>query len=275
MDENLILFRDLVLTIWDHHRKPWFWPRGQARDIYIDISTPFQSFADRNELEMSLPSEERVRSEFPAWRFLYLEPVHRRQVLVPVLSMKCDFGRSIPEVRLRLGLFLRHDGDIKAVGYRFEAPELSDMHHYYHLQVIRGLRMGVLFPPDECLEWIPDTAPTFPLDVDGSVKLLLGLLVSLYGVAQTVTLLRNASSGTQMRRYLSEMNCYSVPPIEWYWKVTIAGTPARQEYYRTLREPQEFRDHFTRLHHGCKIVGVTEAGYNALSKSKRKVHKVG
>jgi hypothetical protein len=115
MDQELRLFRDLVLAMWDHHRKPWFYSRGQARDIWLGISTPFPSFTDRNELETSLPSETRVRAEFPPWKFLYLEPVHRGQTMVPVLSMKCDFGRSIPEVRLRLGLFLKHDGDIKAV----------------------------------------------------------------------------------------------------------------------------------------------------------------
>lgn len=64
-----------------------------------------------------------------------------------------------------------------------------------------------------------------------------------------------------------------MPPIEWYWKVTLSGTPTRKEYYRTLKEPQDFRNHFTGLYPGCKIVGVTEGGYNALSKNKRKVHK--
>lgn len=273
MGEELRLFRDLVLMIWDHHRKPWLWPRGQAKDIYIGIATPFQSFADRSELEASLPTEEQVRAEFPPWRFLYLEPVTHGQVLVPVLSMKCDFGRSIPEVRVRLGLFLRHNRDIKAIGYRFEAPEGPGIHHYYHLQMIRGLRTSLLFPPADCLKWMPDAAPTFPLDVDGSVKLLLGLLISLYGVGETVALLRHASFGAQTRRYLSAMNCYSFPPFEWYWKVAIGSTPNRYEYYRTAKDPQEFRDHFSRLYSGCQITGVTESEYSALSKSKRKIYK--
>ena len=273
MDEELRLFRDLVLTIWDHHRKPWFWPRGQAKDIYIDISTPFQSFADRSELEASLPTEEQVKAEFPAWRFLYLEPVVRGQVLVPVLSMKCDFGRSVPEVRLRLGLFLRHDRNIKAIGYRLETPEGPGIHHYYHLQMIRGLRLSMLFPPEDCLRWMPDAAPTFPLDGDGSVKLILGLLIGLYGIDETVALLRKASLGAQTMRYLSDMSCYSFPAFEWYWKVTIAGTTNRHEYYRTAKEPHEFRDYFLGLYPGCQITGVTKSGYNGLSKSKRKIYR--
>src|SRR3712207_3358552 len=114
MDEDLNLFRDLVLAIWDNHRKPWLYSRGLANDIYREINSTFPSFNDRNALEMALPTEDRVAMAFPSRQFLYLEPpTSHGQVLLPVLSMKCDFGRSVPEVRLRLGIFVKHDGDIK------------------------------------------------------------------------------------------------------------------------------------------------------------------
>jgi hypothetical protein len=273
MDRELKLFRDLILAIWDTHRKPWLYPRGQARDIYIDIASTFTSMADRRELEASLPTEQNVRSGFPPGRFLYLNPVNRSQVLVPVLGLNYDFGRSIPELRLRLGLFLRYGIDTKAIGYRFESPEGTGIHHYYHLQMIRGFSIGSPFVPDDCLRWFPDSAPTFPLDVDRSVKLLLCLLISLYGVRETAVLLRDSGVDAQIGGYLSQMNCHLFPPIEWYWKVTIRGARAHQEFYRTGKEPREFRRDFTSLHPGCRIEGITEGYYSALGKKRKKVHR--
>jgi hypothetical protein len=273
MDQELRLFRDLILAIWDNYRKPWFYPRGQARDIYLDINTAFPSFTDRRELERALPSEGRVKTDFPASLFLYLEPVHRGQVMVPVLTIKSDFGRTIPELRLRLGLFLRYNRDIKAIGYRFEAPEGPGIHHYYHMQMIHGFSPSVIFPPNDCHIWIPDTTPTFPLDVDGSVSLMLSLLISLYGVRDTIALVRNASTGAQLAEYIERMNCYAVPTIEWFWEVTFAGPPVRRIFYKSPREPREFREHFASSYPGCQIRGITEGFYVSQSKSKRRVHR--
>jgi hypothetical protein len=273
MDEELRLFRDLILAIWDNHRKPWFYPRGQARDIYLDIAAAFPSLSNRNALEVALPTEERVKAEFPSGSFIYLEPVNRGQVLLPVLSMKCDFGRSIPEVRLRLGLFLRHVRDIKAIGYRFEAPEGPGIHNYYHLQMIRGFRMGIYFPPNDCLEWFPDSAPAFPLDGNCPIKLVLGLLVSLYGIQHTANLLANANLGAQTSQYLRMMNCYMYPPVEWYWKVTTGSSKRNELYYSTEKDPETFKLHFRSRYVGCTFKGLTKGHYGALPSSKRRVHR--
>ena len=265
MDKELKLFRDILLAIWDNHRKPWLYPRGQARDIYLEIEPTFSSMTTREELEMSLPTEGRVSTDFPRSRFLYLSPVNRNQVLLPVLRLKCDFGRSIPEIRLRVGVFLRYNLDIRAIGYRFESPEGVGIHHYYHMQMIRGFQLGVPFLPDEYLTWMPDSAPTFPLDVDSPVKLLISLLISLYGLTETGRVLRDSGLETQTKAHLSDMHCYSMPPIEWYWRVFKKGV-AGHTLHKTSEEPKEFR----KLHAGFRLVGITKDFYDVQTAKKRR-----
>lgn len=241
----------------------------------MNIAKTYPSLSNRRELELSLPSEDEVEAGFLPNRYMYLNPINHGQVLLPVIKLKkCDFGRSIPEIRIRLGLFLQHDKDIKAIGYRFETPEgPATHHHYFHLQMIRGFEIRSLLPPVDCLKWMPDTAPTFPLDVNGSVKLLLSLLISLYGVRDIGTMVRDASLRGRIGRYLGEMSCHSFPPFDWYWKVTTGGIHSQDLYYKTAKEPQEFKDFFGRKHPSGKIVGITQGFYNLQSKSKRRIHK--
>jgi len=266
-DLEMKLFRDLIMAIWDGHRKPWFYPRGQSKDLYIELAKTFSSFTTDKELEDSLPTEQRLNVAFPPRRFLYLKPVSRGPIQ-PVLRLKCDFGRSIPEVRLRLGLFLRHAGVLKAIGYRYESPEGSGTkHHYYHVQMIRDLGMSAPFPPDECLKWVPDGTPTFPLDVDSPVKLVLGLLISLYGIQDTIMLMRSFGLLARANRYLVQLKSHSTPSIEWYWRVLTAGA-SKPDCYRTPMEPRAFRRDFA----GSNIQAVSKGFYEALPKKKRRVH---
>lgn len=269
-DKELELFRDLFIAIWNYHRKPWLRFNGQAKDIFQDISGTFKTLSTVEELEDSLPSEGRVSSNFPPNRFLYLNPV-TSPILLPVLGLKCDFGRSIPEVRLRVGLFLKHGLDTRAIGYRLEAPEGPGAHHYYHLQMIRGFDKHFHFTSDDCLNWFPDQAPTFPLDVDGPVKLILNLLIGLYGLLDTGAMLRDMGLTARAKQYLDQMSCVSIPPIEWYWKVLKRGA-SKHEFYKTLKEPTEFRRDF-RSHQGCKVQSITEGLYNAQPKKQQQVHK--
>src|SRR5687767_4323117 len=134
-DKELELFRNLFIAIWDYHRKPWLRLRGQAKDIFQDIATTFSTLENVEQLEAALPSEGQVNAEFPPNRFLYLNPIDSHPTLLPVLRLKSDFGRSVPEVRIRLGLFLKHGLITHAIGYRLEAPEGPGSHHYYHVQM--------------------------------------------------------------------------------------------------------------------------------------------
>lgn len=267
-DKELELFRDLLIAIGNHHRKPWLRFKGQAKDIFQDIAGTFNTLTVE-ELEDSLPSEGRVSAKFPPNRFLYLNPTSS-PILLPVVGLKCDFGRSIPEVRLRVGLFLKHGLDTRAIGYRLEAPEGPGAHHYYHLQMIRGFDKHSHFIGDECLNWFPDQAPTFPLDVNSPVKLILSLLIGLYGLLETGAMLRDMGLTARAKQHLDQMNCFSIPQIEWYWKVLKSGA-SRHEFYRTPKEPPDFRRDF-RHFAGSKLQAITEGLYKAQSKKNQRLH---
>lgn len=264
MDKELNLFREIILAVWDRFRKPWFYPRGQARDIYLDIGSRYNSITKREELELSLPTERRVKAEFLPGKFLYLTPVDRGQVLLPVLRLKCDFGRSIPEIRLRLGLFVRHDLDIRAIGFRFESPEGPGIHNYYHMQIIRGFDLGQHFLPEDYLRWMPDSSPAFPLDVNSSVNLLLSLLISLYGLVETGAILRDAGLDQKAKVHLGSLKCFSIPALEWFWKVSKKGSQV-YKFYKTAEDPDTFRN----SHKGFKIEGITATHFAAESKRRK------
>jgi hypothetical protein len=269
-DKELELFRNLFIAIWDYHRKPWLRLRGQAKDIFQDIATTFSTLENVEQLEAALPSEGQVNAEFPPNRFLYLNPIDSHPTLLPVLRLKSDFGRSVPEVRIRLGLFLKHGLITHAIGYRLEAPEGPGSHHYYHVQMIRGFDRYSHFTADECLNWFPDQAPTFPLDVDSPVKLILSLLIGLYGLQDTGAMLRDMGLAGRAKQYLDKMCCFSTPPIEWYWKVLKRGSP-KQEFYKTSKEPIEFRRDFRR-YAGCKLEAISGGFYEAQPRKERRVH---
>ncbi|SRR6266404_463406 len=259
MDDELRSFRDLMLVIFDHHQKPWEYSNPTARAIYADIAGGFPTFNDSAALEELLPSEEAVSRAFDN-RYLYLNPVTHKTVLVPLLTLEADFGRSIPEVRLQLGLFLRHEEQTRFVGFRFEAPEgksAQDLgrHNFYHMQMIRNFRVPVSLLSGES-GWIPDAEPTVPLDADGAVKLLLTILISLYGIEEVITLIGRASTGTELQGYLGQMLCHQIPELEWYWKVKV-GKTGKSEYWKTQRSPADFKAMINMKHQGSTMIGVT------------------
>ena len=274
MDQDLETFRQLVLWLWEHHKKPRGYSKGGASAIYDEIEKVYQSVPNRPMLENELlPSEERVRTAFGRM-YLYLDPVAKGCTMVPVLWAKCDFGRSPAEVRLRLGLFRWHDGGVKAIGYRFETPEGKGSHNYYHVQVLQ--RLDGPFPPAECSSWLPDSQPAFPLDADDPVKLLLCLLASLYGV-QSVARLRTADYlGTQLKPYLDEMFCNRPKPFCWYWKVESKKGGKRPGYHccrnKTPEEAEEWLDKLKKAHPGNRFLGITKGRWDGISDTKKQVH---
>lgn len=274
MDWELKTFRDLMLVVWEHHEKPWnkAYTNHVAQEIYEQVSPGFLPLYSDNEIEVVLPSEERVTGDFKN-RYMYLNPVTHGTIMVPVLKVKSDFGRSIPEIRCQLGLFLLYGGVIRWIGFRFEAPEGINAagegrHHFYHVQMIRGLHTSIPFPHNDHLNWIPDAEPTIPLDADGPSKLLLCLLVSLYGIQEVLRLINLSPSHSQLRKRFEAMHITGVPVIEWYWKVT-ADAGAKSQFHKTPN-PEAWRADILQRHPGCKIEGVTKAAYDAAPPSRRK-----
>jgi hypothetical protein len=113
--------------------------------------------------------------------FIYLPPIEKGNYIVPILCLEYDYATEIPELILKIALFL-FDGEqnLKAIGYRFETANKQGRHCYCHIQHIDGLGRHKL-PPG--IEWIPKEYPAFPIDAQDPVELLVCMLVSLYDLA--------------------------------------------------------------------------------------------
>jgi hypothetical protein len=252
VDKDMKAFCELSLWLCDSHKKPWDY-EAKARAIYDEISRGC-SYISSTELESYLPNEEKVKSKFPKRKYLYLNPIED-QAHVPVLSIAYDFGRSIPEVRIRLGLFFFHEGKIRAFGYRFESPEGPGSHHYYHAQLINGFEKDEPFPGWDT--WMPTSCPTFPLDADSPVKLLLSLLIALYGVSY-ISRIKPLVNG--IGNHLDEMHFHSVPTeLKWYKKV-ITGGGTKPEIHDTS-DQDKFTKKMRAKYPKCKITDITRGMY--------------
>ena len=257
MDRDLKAFRDVLLWLWDSHTKPWSYS-DQALAIYSVIAQGYASIRNSEELERFLPAETKVRAEFPKNQYLYLNPIRDDTILVPVLSIASDFGRSIPVLGIRLGLFLQDDEGTKAYGYRFEAPEGPGKHHYYHAQFIHGFEKGQPFLGNG--SWLPTGCPTFPLDADNPVKLLLSLLISLYGL-QFISQIK-ASSIAGIDKYLEEMCCPKFGTLYWCWLVGPEGDGEKKIALSASENPEKFSKDFLNLHPKWKYQGITRRMYD-------------
>jgi hypothetical protein len=259
IDKDLQAFRALSLWLWHGHEKPWVYSDKKAQAIYEKISPGYGSIS-LEELEFYLPREEVVESKFPMRKFLYLNPVEGLS-LVPVLTIASDFGFAIPKLRMRLMLFLLHDGELKAFGYRFESPEGPGIHHYYHAQPITDFELS----SPEIAGWLPTKGPTFPLDANSPVKLLLSLLISLYGTA-CISQIKQQVPGIDS--HLEEMGCQNLPDWKFYRKV-ITCSGKKEDVYETT-DPVKFDREMNAKYPKCHIKGITKGAYERSSKVKRK-----
>lgn len=267
IDKELKLFRELMLWLFESQEKPWEYTDDRALTIYNEIQHAYRS-VQREELEILLPTDENVNVQFDNV-YLYLKPVTHGLFMVPVISLsKCDFGQSMPETRLRLGLFSKHGNEIKAFGYRFEPPEGVGQHNYYHVQIINSLG-NVPFPNYAHMSWLPDRQPAFPLDANNAVKLILTLLITLYDLNYVSRLKANPSFGSDLDKYLSEMHCYSFSGITWYWEVGIGNPISHLEHYSTEKPPAMFGADLRKKYPKCQITGMSKGRYGSLPTRQR------
>ena len=112
----------------------------------------------------------------PPRQFVYLPKTSTNAT--PILHPRYDFNRTMPDVRLQVGLVRLVDDKPVGLGLRFEMPEGVGVHHYYHCQMTPafGRRVDI----SQGLELF-DTCPAIPLAATNAIELLAVLLVSLYG----------------------------------------------------------------------------------------------
>jgi hypothetical protein len=271
MDQELGLFRQLILWIWDHKRSPETYT-PTALKLYNDLQGSFNSLLSRVELERSLPTDEVVKSEFPQGRFLYLDPIESDRVMIPIIWMKFDFGRSISQARIYLGLFLYHDNSIRSFGFRFESPEGKGIHHYYHAQIIRSLPPNKSFAPSELHQWLPEGQPSFPLDAQNPIMMILCLLLTLYGrdhiakfTAAMIPGLRNT-----INSLVRNTSWNSIGALKHYWVARNRDDRRFLQYYCSDRAPEHHLQLMHKTHPGCELVGLTHSAFGKIPKAKIK-----
>jgi hypothetical protein len=247
MDKELNLFRQLVLLIFEKHKGAYEDPPASVRAILDHIANKYVRFADGAALENALPTDDHPTSDFKeVMRFLYLRPIQTGTPTIPVLSLKANFARSLPEVRIRVALFLLDEiGEIRCQGYRYEAPEGpgDGRHDYYHVQPIRVLyrdRPGFQLPTPP---WFLDSHPTWPVDARDPVSLMISLLVSLYGLDFRNEILAYPMASV-LKRHMSLTPCLNLQPAS-LWKVTCAGN---EFHYATWFSKDAFEKFCAKVH---------------------------
>lgn len=182
-------FSKLFLSVDGKHRQDLQELTGAPRDLYDRVLSSHTHMAQRA-LEALLPSESQETGDFfVAKQFIYLKPIqddHEVGWILPVVSLKYDFGKSPLELRIYVALAQMIRENVRFHGFRFDAPEGSGEgdHDFYHVQLIRGFaRNGPrLNPAISDLFLVPEKQPSFPLKADGPVTLALAFFVSLYGM---------------------------------------------------------------------------------------------
>jgi hypothetical protein len=129
--------------------------------------------------------------------FIFLESADDDHVgnIIPVLSIKFAFSDEEQELRLRLCFFILDKSGggsaVRGIAFRLETPEGPGAHDFYHAQIITAFEKG--HPIDQCPQWLPVRQPSFALDANNPVRLLVCALVSIYGCPHYKKILTGAT----------------------------------------------------------------------------------
>jgi hypothetical protein len=270
MNKELNLFRQLVVTVFEKHAGAYQNPSKTVQNILDAIPYQYSRFQDSSTLANYLPTDEEPTADFKdALKFMYLRPIEKGTSMVPVVSLKANFARSIPEVRIRLALFLLDAGHIRSIGYRFEAPEGpgTGRHDYYHVQPIHEVHRDKTGFALSTPSWLPVVHPAWPIDAKSPVSLVIGLLFSLYGLPFHNELVTYPMAGN-LKTYLESTHYLNLPRPS-FWQVQCGG---KQFNYATRRSTPEF-DKFCKKTHNPPYTKkpIGEAEYCAADEAKQLV----
>lgn len=153
--------------------------KGKLRELYGRVSETLK-VVDKRRLEVLLREiREGGSVDFLSkGAFLFLVPPKNESVLLPVLSLNCDFRKS--ELRIRMALFtFDESGQPVAIGFRFETPEGEGQHNYHHAQFITSFGTEDFLPTPR---WLPTSQPALMMSAKNPYSLFLGVLIGLYGL---------------------------------------------------------------------------------------------
>jgi hypothetical protein len=211
------IFRDILLTLHSEYVAWWNGYLGdngaKVRDFYELINASSYRQIDEKELERTFNSKNFDLMEKRL--FLYMKPVEKRGWLAPILALKYNMEGELPEVRLRLGLYVTNQQweTQEAIGFRFETPESEGdgTHNYYHAQMFHSFDKGEGSSPSFSQHtWFPVTQPAFALDAGNPLELLACMLVSLYGPDYVIKQIL-AQRGQEVKNHLTSIVCLRRP----------------------------------------------------------------
>ena len=194
-EEQRTLVRGIVLWL---SRKYYRWVRNGGSTLNQLVSERFLP-ASEDELASLFDKPQVDISEIR--KFVFFAPPEIENSLLPVASIRCDFRKRVPEVRVQVGLFTLLNDKPVAIGLRFETPEGTGAHNYYHCQFFKGyvVASGDFTLPGDM--WLPTQNPTLLLAAKNAVLLMICMVASLYGRLE-VQSLSVEPFGNQLKRYM-------------------------------------------------------------------------
>ena len=107
--------------------------------------------------------------------------------ITPLVYLDGHFREQSPYFRLQVVLVVHASAathTAKKIALRFETPEQSGKHSYYHSQICVTIQRGLgtdtmdleMEPP-----WFPTSHPAWPMDAETPTELLVCLILTLYG----------------------------------------------------------------------------------------------
>ena len=140
---------------------------------------------------------------------IYIEPPPKEKSAISAIWYRWNFDLTHPKCAFYFGIWSaspafptpepRNSTTHPAfLGFRYETPEDSASHNYYHAQPCRT--MGARDNPIAHAIPISQRNPTFPLAAESSLDLLLCLFTSIYGMSRLTRLRSSVSEQPTMRQ---------------------------------------------------------------------------
>ena len=179
-------------------------PLATLRDQTFRLFSP--NHVDERVLHALLVSNLDVRMR-GQHRFLFLEPIRQHRIL-PLMTLQTS--HEWIHFRIYILLTMLDDcSNLQALSVRFETDESGQetmsgsrgRHDFCHAQLCRSIDGQAL---TSTASWIPDSQPSFPLDAEDQVGLVLCMLTSLYGAYHVSSRLRTAG-GRDVRHHLQKI----------------------------------------------------------------------
>ena len=199
--------RNAVLDILSRFLSKYEWIDGRLSTLRDKILCKYYRMGNLDEsgLDSMLRKHQDVTMKEQSL-YLYLEPIKKRTILPLVTIQSSD---EWVHFRIYALLTMLDDNmDIQALAIRFETDESCPdptgsvgSHDFCHAQLCETIgSVAKATTP----EWLPTSQPSFPLDADDQVTLVLCMLTTLYGGAHVRSKL-SATGDRSLRDHLDRV----------------------------------------------------------------------